>query len=90
LIRKSVQREHHSVPILAVVLAQVTEFDQLVDKRFRQIDGDATRPSWRRRSNRYIRGSPANAIADMAVRRPCSAARFQPMLRHTVRLIDRR
>jgi hypothetical protein len=54
------------VPILAVGLPQVTEFDQPVDKRFWQIEGDSTRSSRRLRRDGCMRRTPAGIIVDTA------------------------
>jgi hypothetical protein len=54
-LEPAVQREQHLIAILAVGLPQVTEFDEMVDKRFGQVDGNATNPSRWRRRNRYTR-----------------------------------
>jgi hypothetical protein len=63
-----IQRVQHLVPILLVASAQVTEFDQPIDKRFGQVKGNSTRSSPRRRRDRYMRRAPASTVVDPAAR----------------------
>jgi hypothetical protein len=67
IIQEPVQRQQHLVAIFAVGLLQVTEVDQPIDKRFRQVEGNSTRSS-RRRRNRDTRRPPASTVVDPAVR----------------------
>jgi hypothetical protein len=71
LIEEPIQCENYLVPILAVGRAQQTEMDQPVDKRFRQVDGNATRTSRRLRRDRCMPGrlpapSSTRPLADTA------------------------
>jgi hypothetical protein len=68
LIETPIHRVQQLVPILLVASAQVTEFDQPVNKRFRQVEGNSTRSSPRRRRDRYTRRSPADTVIDTAAR----------------------
>jgi hypothetical protein len=63
-----IQRVQQLVPILLVASAQVTEFDQPVDKRFREVEGKATRSSRRRRREGRMRRSPAGTVVEAVAR----------------------
>jgi hypothetical protein len=67
-IQEPVQRQQHLVAILAAGLLQMTKIDQSVDKRFGQVDGNASRTSRWRRCDRYMRGLPASTVVDPATR----------------------
>ena len=67
IVQELVQRQKHLVAILAAGLFQVTEVDQPIDKRFRQVEGNSMRSS-RRRCDRYMRRPPASAVVDPAAR----------------------
>ena len=67
-LEPAVQREQHLIAILAVGLPQVTEFDEMVDKRFGQVDGKAANPSRRLRRDRYKRRAFASTVVDTAAR----------------------
>jgi hypothetical protein len=62
-----IQRVQQLVPILLVASAQVTEFDQPVDKRFRQVKGNSMRSS-RRRCDRYMRRLPSSTVVEAVAR----------------------
>jgi hypothetical protein len=79
LIKEPIEREHHLVPILVVSLPRLTEFDQPIDKRIGQVEGNSTRSS-RRRRDRDTRRSPAGTVVDTAARGHRSTTRFQPTL----------
>ena len=68
LIETPIHRVQQLVPILLVASAQVTKFDQPVDKRFREVEGKATRSSRRRRRDRYMRRSPAGTVVEAVAR----------------------
>ena len=67
IIQEPVQRQQHLVAILAAGLFQVTEVDQPIDKRFRQVEGNSMRSSLRR-CDRYTRRSPAGTVVEAVAR----------------------
>ena len=68
LIETPIHRVQQLVPILLVASAQVTEFDQPVNKRFRQVEGNSARSSPRRRREGCMRRSPAGTVVEAAER----------------------
>jgi hypothetical protein len=68
LIETPIHRVQQLVPILLVASAQVTKFDQPVNKRFRQVEGNSTRSSPRRRRDRYMRRLPSSTVVEAVAR----------------------
>ena len=68
LMETPIQRVQQLVPILLVASAQVTKLDQPVNKRFRQVKGNATRTLRRRRREGRMRRSPAGTVVEAVAR----------------------